>query len=236
MDDVEAKHKIMEECHALRNYAGLFLHPECRDQTQVHEFEPESEDERLARKQVTQDAIHLKQYAGFYLHPELPVMTTDPAACARCYFDRPSAPEQETHEVMEEHTHILEELELLKTYAKFYLHPEVPVKTNDFAACERCYFDRPSAPERNSWEEAEERHQILSDAAKLEVLAQLRLHEHLLERDYFHCKYALDVAPVHVEHDDAIQNETESEKSGFMFKADEDCQLSRSPSSIFKFA
>ena len=131
---------------------------------------------------------------------------------------------------MEEHTHILEEVELLKAYAKFYLHPEVPVETKDFAARERCYFDRPSAPERNSWEEAEERHQIMVDAAKLEVLAQLRHHDRLLERDYFHSTFALVEDLLHAKHDDPIQAECEGGK------VEGDDNLSQSPPSIFGFA
>jgi hypothetical protein len=230
MDNAEERHRVLKECHALRNYAGLYLHPEYRTPIPVDEFEPETEIERLEREQVLHDTMILKQYARFYLHPELPVITTDPAACARCYFDRPSTPEQEARDEMEEHTHILEEVELLKTYAKFYLHPEVPVETKDFAARERCYFDRPSAPERNSWEEAEERHQILVDAAKLEVLAQLRHHDHLMERDYFHCKCALGEDPFHAAHDDPIRGECEGGK------AEGDGNLSQSPPSIFGFA
>jgi hypothetical protein len=52
--------------------------------------------------------------------------------------------------------------------AKFFLHPEIPVTTTDPTATARCYFDRASAPEVESIEEAEARAQILSDEAALE--------------------------------------------------------------------
>merc|ERR1712154_218199 len=49
-------------------------------------------------EQVLADAAALKQLAVDYAHPEIGVVTTDPTATARCYFNRPSAPEQESTE------------------------------------------------------------------------------------------------------------------------------------------
>jgi hypothetical protein len=46
-----------------------------------------------------------------------------------------------------EHTAVLNDTEALKMFVKFHLHPELPVQTEDPLACERNYFDRPSAPE-----------------------------------------------------------------------------------------
>jgi hypothetical protein len=85
-----------------------------------------------------------------YLHPELGVVTSDPTACARCYFDRASAPEQETAEYAEERRMALADAAALKKLAVDYLHPELGVVTSDPTACARCYFDRASAPEQQS--------------------------------------------------------------------------------------
>jgi hypothetical protein len=43
-----------------------------------------------ARSQILADMTALKKAAADYMHPELPVII-DPAAMARCYFNRPSA-------------------------------------------------------------------------------------------------------------------------------------------------
>ena len=49
-------------------------------------------DEFLAeRRQILSDARALRHLAIAFLHPELPVVTSDAAARARCYFNRASA-------------------------------------------------------------------------------------------------------------------------------------------------
>lgn len=134
------------------------------------EEEEEADEEFLERLRILEDAKQLKKLAVMFAHPELP-LESEPTACARCYFDRPSAPEQETVEEAEERAQILADAAALKQVAIDYLHPELPVVTNDSTACARCYFDRASAPAQESFEEAEERAHILEDAAALKKLA-----------------------------------------------------------------
>merc|ERR1711971_469347 len=110
-----------------------------------------------------------------YLHPELPV-EVDPAACARCYYDRASAPLQETKEEMEEKNMLMDDIEKLRKLARDYLHPELPVVTSDPSACARCYYDRASAPVQDSFEEAEQHHEVLVDALNLKNLAEKVKH------------------------------------------------------------
>merc|ERR1712154_349137 len=106
-----------------------------------------------------------KQLAVDYAHPEIGVVTTDPTATARCYFDRPSAPEQESIEEMKYREQVLADAAALKQLAVDYAHPEIGVVTTDPTATARCYFDRPSAPEQESIEDMEYREQVLADAA-----------------------------------------------------------------------
>merc|ERR1712007_312317 len=94
------------------------------------------------------DAVALKKLAVDYMHPELGVVTSDPTATARCYFDRASAPEQESIEEAEERAMALTDAVALKKLAVDYMHPELGVVTSDPAATARCYFDRASAPEQ----------------------------------------------------------------------------------------
>merc|ERR1711976_104886 len=86
------------------------------------------------RQQVFEDAAALKQLAVDYSHPEIGVVTSDPAATARCYFDRPSAPEQESLEEAEYRQQVLEDAAALKQLAVDYAHPEIGVVTSDPAA------------------------------------------------------------------------------------------------------
>ena len=185
---VAERRQILEEARMLKQYATFHLHPErpvettdptvsarCffgRDSAPDQETVEEAEE----RAQILEEARMLKQYATFYLHPERPVETTDPTACGRNYFSRPSAADQETFEEAEERAQILEEARLLKQYATFHLHPERPVETTDPTACGRNYFSRPSAPDQETFEEAEERAAIMADIEQLKQYARFHLH------------------------------------------------------------
>jgi hypothetical protein len=137
-------------------------------------------DEFLAeRRQILSDARALRHLAIAFLHPELPVVTSDAAARARCYFNRASAFEQESVEESEVRTQILADAAALKMHAIMYAHPELPVVTSDATATARCYFDRASAFEQESVEESEERAQILADSAALKERAIMYAHPEL---------------------------------------------------------
>ena len=178
-EQAEERHHILEECQALRNYAGYYLHPERHHSDTCKKLsDPGSEQEGydVERRQVLEDVRLLKQYATFYLHPELQVVTTDYMATGRNYFDRPSAPAQETKQEMEEHDAVSKDLTLLKLFATMYMHPELPVTTTDPTACARCYFGRPSAPEQETRDEMEEHNHILEDVESLKLYAKFHLH------------------------------------------------------------
>merc|ERR1712038_2125345 len=102
---------------------------------------------------------------------EIGVVTSDPAATARSYFNRASAPEQESAEEADYRRQVLEDAAALKKLAVDYAHPENGVVTSDPAATARCYFDRASAPEQESAEDADYRRQVFEDVAALKKLA-----------------------------------------------------------------
>ena len=141
--------------------------------------EQESIENVEERHMVLADAAALKRLAVDYMHPEIGVVTSDITATARCYFDRPSAIERESVEEAEEHRMVLADAAALKRLAVDYMHPEMGVVTSDITATARCYFDRPSAIEQESVEEAEERAMALSDAAVLKRLAVDYMHPEL---------------------------------------------------------
>ena len=130
--------RILEDARQLKQLAQAFLYPErpvvsdgCASGRNYFDrpsgFVDEDFEEERAR--ILEDARALKQSAMDYLHPELSVVTTDATASGRNYFDRASAPEQETMEEVEEREQILKDLKALKEAAVQYLHPELPVVT-----------------------------------------------------------------------------------------------------------
>jgi len=186
----EERRQILEETKFLKLYATFHLHPEApvssdgfacgrnffyRPSAPIQMTFEESEE----KAQILEEAAKLKMYASFHLHPETPVVTTDPTACARNFFMRPSAPDQETVEEAEERENIIADAKALKMYATFHLHPELPVKTTDPTAFGRNFFSRPSAPEQDTFEEAEERMRVLEEAALLKQYATFHLHPEL---------------------------------------------------------
>ena len=183
-------HQILADAKRLRFMADAFLHPEKPvESTGCYcdgcYYDRPSAPPRLSREeadeqaQILADAASLGRLAHAYAHPEEPVVTTDPAACARCYYDRPSAPAQLAVEEAEEQAAIMADLDALKKAARDYLHPELPVVTTDPTACGRNYFTRYSAPEQESVEQAEYRAAVLADAAALKQHAVWHAHPEL---------------------------------------------------------
>jgi len=122
------------------------------------------------------EAAALKQLAVDYLHPEVGVTSTDGAAFGRNYFKRASAPDVEDIELADERAAVLAEADALKKLAVDYLHPEVGVTSTDGAAFGRNYFNRASAPDTEDDEFADERAEVLAEAAALKKLAVDYLH------------------------------------------------------------
>jgi hypothetical protein len=142
---------------------------------------PEKPEEALERSQIMEDMKAMKKLAVDYLHPELPVTVTDPFACGRNYFTRPSASVTEETEEAMERNQILEDMKATKKLAVDYLHPELPVATTDPYACGRNYFTRPSAKpydlsSKDHGAEEEERHVILEELHWMKTLANGFMH------------------------------------------------------------
>ena len=108
------------------------------------------------RRQIFADARALKTLAVAFFHPEKPVEVTDGTAFGRNYFERPSAPERKTDEEADEEADILTDVMALKKAAAAYLHPEVGVTESSPEMFGRNWFDRPSAPEVEDVEVADE--------------------------------------------------------------------------------
>lgn len=137
-------------------------------------IEQESEDDADESARILADVQLLKKLAVDYLHPEKPV-ATDASACARNYFMRASATEQESEEEADERDHILADVQMLKKSTVDYLHPERPIAT-DSTTFARNYFTRASAAEHESEEDVDERDRILAEIQLLNKSAVDYLH------------------------------------------------------------
>jgi len=189
LEDAAERARVMDEMHKLKQLATDYLHPELSvfttDDTACGRLyfnrssAAETEEEDEERDLIMEDLKALKKLAADYLHPEKSVVTTDETACARNYFNRPSAEDVESMEEAEERARIMEEAMSLKKLAVDYLHPEKRVVTTDDTACARNYFNRPSALDTESMEEAEERAHVLEDATALKKLAVEYSHPEL---------------------------------------------------------
>jgi hypothetical protein len=179
--------RILADARALKNLAVAFLHPEKPVQVNPVEYgrnffdrpsAPERKEDEDADEEaeILEDMIQLKKAARAYLHPEDHVAMEDSTMFGRNYFNRPSAPEVEDAEDAMERARVLAEASLLKKAAAGYMHPEVGVKSTDGAAFGRNYFNRFSAPETEEDEYADERAEILEEAAALKKLASDYMH------------------------------------------------------------
>eukprot|EP00984_Skeletonema_dohrnii_P032555 scaffold26904_cov74-Skeletonema_dohrnii-CCMP3373.AAC.1 len=208
---------VLAEAAALKQLAVDYLHPEVGvASTDGAAFgrnyfnrasAPDVEDIELAdeRAAVLAEAAALKQLAVDYLHPEVGVASTDGAAFGRNYFNRASAPDTEDDEFADERAEVLAEAAALKKLAVDYLHPEVGVNNTDGAAFGRNYFNRASAPDTEDDEFADERAEVLAEAAALKKLAVDYLHPEVgvtstdgaaFGRNYFNRASAPDVEDI----------------------------------------
>lgn len=184
-EDFAERLRILDDAKKLKELAVAFLHPEkpivvdptvCARCHFDRPSAPQQEDleESEYRRQVLEDASALKKLAVDYAHPEIGVVTSDATATARCYFDRPSVPQQEDLEYVESRRQVLEDAAVLKKLAIDYAHPEIGVVTSDPTATARCYFNRASAPQQDNADESEKveyRRHVLEDATALKKLA-----------------------------------------------------------------
>lgn len=175
-EEVAERESILADAKELKEQAVAYRHPEIgvpRTQANCsrnyytrpsavpqHEVIPED---------VLQDIANLKEQAMAWRHPEIGVPKTQ-ANCARNYFGRASATEQVSQEDAEEQAQILADAAALKRQAVAYSHPEIGVPRTE-VNCARNYFTRVSAPEQESFDEAEVKAQVLADAAALKAQA-----------------------------------------------------------------
>jgi hypothetical protein len=184
MDEASERNQTLADARALKQLAVDYLHPERSVVTSDpfacgrNYFSRPSAEESIVdmeeRELILQEMKQLKQLAVDYLHPANPVVTSDPYACGRNFFSRPSAEEYE--ETDEEKELILEEMKQLKKLAVDYLHPENPVATLDPCATGRNYFARASAPEQVSSEVSEEQARVFQDMAQLKKFSTDYMH------------------------------------------------------------
>jgi len=157
---------------------SLFVYTSDSEESDCLEDESDEEIESglAERRMILEDAKMLKAYAVFHLRPEKPVNTTDATAFGSNYFSRASTDGLYAEKECKEREQILRECAELKKYADFHLHPEKPVNTEDATVFSRSYYSRPSAPEQDTVEEADERAMILEEVAMLKRYAEFHLH------------------------------------------------------------
>jgi len=189
--------ECLEEAAALKKAAVDYMHPEvgvtsCDANAFGRNYfsrysapTTEDADEAEEHARILADSLAMKKLAIDYRHPELGVVSCDATgtiatlrgnACARNYFNRFSAPETESQEEAEERARILSDAVALKKSAVDYTHPEVGVTTADCNAFGRNYFNRYSAFPTEEDEFADERAEILEEAAALKKAAVDWLH------------------------------------------------------------
>jgi len=177
-EDEEERAKILAEAAMFKKLASDYTHPEAKvENTDATLFgrnyfnrsdapELSSMDAAEERAQILADVAILKKRATNYAHPESP-MEVDSTVFGRNYFTAT----YDMNEDEEERAQILADSAMFKKLASDYLHPEAKVENCDATLFGRNYFIRPDASELSSMDEAEERAQILADAALLKQSA-----------------------------------------------------------------
>merc|ERR1712157_340277 len=166
--------QILVEATMLKELATNYQHPEVKvDFSDATLFgrdyfnrfdgsEVVEEEDAEERVQILADAAALKKEALYYNCPEAPVHV-DPTAFGRNFFMADSDSEVDE----KEREQILGEASMLKELATNYQHPESKVDSSDATLFGRNYFNRFDGSEVVDEEDAEERAQILADAAAL---------------------------------------------------------------------
>ena len=186
-EDEEEEEMLLNDIEMLKLWARYYLHPEDPVKvdpaafgrnyfTRPSAFEDIDDTDINERESILADCAMLKSWADAYLHPEASTKV-HPTAVGRNYFNRPSAfVDMEYTDIEDDEEEILlQDIEILKLWARYYLHPEYPVKV-DPTAFGRNYFTRPSAIMDMDDTDNEERESILADCAMLKTLATHYYH------------------------------------------------------------
>jgi hypothetical protein len=187
-DLADERDEILVEATALKKLATDNMHPEVgisatdgaafgrnwfnRPSAPEAEYTEDAEERAL----VLSEAAALKKSAMDYMQPEVGVTSTAVTCYNRNYFHRYTAAETKDDDLADEHAEILAEAAALKKLAADYMHPEVGVTTTDGSAVGRNYFYRPSAPETEEVEDAEECGRVFADALALKESAMNYMH------------------------------------------------------------
>ena len=126
---------------------------------------------------ILADAAALKKLAADYARPG-PVEVS-PDVFGRNYFDRASAPEVVSKDEADKRARVLAEAAAFKDRATDYSDVNKPVAVDPVIG--RCFFDRPSADDTETYEEAEERAKILADCKAFKKSADSH-HRRCLQR------------------------------------------------------
>ncbi|GMI27482.1 hypothetical protein TrCOL_g2295 [Triparma columacea] len=173
VDEMQERAECLAAASAMKETVSWYLHPERPVTTngiqsrcffdRASAPEPMSKEDADDMADCLAAASAMKETVSWYLHPERPVTTN--GNTGRCYFDRASAPEPMSKEDADDMADCLAAASAMKETVSWYLHPERPVTTNDNTA--RCYFDRASAPEPMSKEDADDMADCLAAAAEM---------------------------------------------------------------------
>jgi membrane-bound inhibitor of C-type lysozyme len=179
-EELDEIYHVLEDARRLKLAAKAFSNPE----EKVNKYfgarcyferasapEVVSKDEADAQAEVILDVTRMKNLAVDFLVADNEVKSSDPLSFGRNYFTScVAADAKEADEVAQ----VLAETRMLKEQAASYLCPEGDLKVKSFGA--RCYFDRASAPEVASKDEADTEAEVLSDITCMKGLAVDFLH------------------------------------------------------------
>ena len=203
----------------------------------------EYEDAKDERSRVLLEAAALKQTAVDFLQPERGVVTSDACATGRNYFKRASAAPYEDAEESEERQQALADAQQMSKVAKDYLAPG-PIDV-DAGATARCYFDRPGArghedhihTQGHSLSHGQVEHGILDYHGHDANYYHSHHHDdHSIQSGHFDMDESTGYDDTHLYQDirQSLQM-TEPFKGEHPKEADEEGNLSRSPSCVMLF-
>lgn len=229
-EELVERERILEDVAAMKAAALVWRHPEVpmvktsaavtRNYFTRPSANPqESVEEVEERLQIREDAAALKAAAVAWRHPEIGVPPTS-INCARNYFTRASAPEQESLEDVEARMQALNDAVALKEQAIAWRHPEIGVPATS-ANCARNYFNRGSVYDEHVHTEAsaafyeseDEHHNFDFDLEGEDFVEDLK------------ASLKVTIGGVNQSHPAATA----------VIKSDEEGDLSRSPSSVMLF-
>jgi len=174
-EEVDERSQVLAEARLLKEQATKYLCPE--EKVKAESFgsrcyfkrasapETVTKDEADVQSELFLEATLMKKHAVNFLYPENESGSTDALSFGRNYFKD----SVESKEEADERAQALAEARLLKEQTTNYYCPEKKVTVESFGS--RCYFERASAPETVTKDEADAKADLLSDATLIKKLA-----------------------------------------------------------------